>query len=204
MARGGVLEDGVVSVSDRGTGQGSAVSPLLANVYLHYAFDLWADRWRRREASGNVVIVRYAEDIVVGFEREADARRFQDAMRERLAAFALSLHPDKTRLIEFGRFAAANRKRRGLGKPDTGIGVSMNHKTLADFREVNGTVLEGLLVDSFAAILRSGIASLERVAQDGVRVRASAGAASFRRRSTLKECQVEAVQHGKVERSAEP
>lgn len=115
----GVLEDGIVSVGERGTGQGSAVSPLLANVYLHYAFDLWAERWRRREAAGNVVIVRYADDIVVGFEHEADARRFQEAMRERLAAFALSLHPDKTRLIAFGRFAAQNRQRRGLGKPDT-------------------------------------------------------------------------------------
>ena len=117
--RAGVVEDGVVSVGDRGTGQGSAVSPLLANVYLHYAFDLWAKRWRRREAAGNVVIVRYADDIVVGFEHEADARRFQDAMRERLAAFSLSLHPDKTRLIVFGRFAARDRQRRGLGKPDT-------------------------------------------------------------------------------------
>ena len=117
--KAGVLEDGVVSVSDKGTGQGSAVSPLLANVYLHYAFDLWAERWRRREASGNVVIIRYADDIVVGFERETDARRFQDAMRERLATFALSLHPDKTRLLEFGRFAAQNRQQRGLGKPDT-------------------------------------------------------------------------------------
>ncbi len=117
--KAGVVEDGVVSVGDRGTGQGSAVSPLLANVYLHYAFDLWAERWRRREAAGNVVIVRYADDIVVGFEHEADARRFQDAMRERLAAFSLSLHPDKTRLIAFGRFAARDRQRRGLGKPDT-------------------------------------------------------------------------------------
>lgn len=115
----GVLEDGVVSASDTGTGQGSAVSPFLANVYLHYAFDLWAERWRRREATGNVIFVRFADDIVVGFEHEADARRFQDAMRERLGAFALSLHPDKTRLIEFGRFAAANRTRRGLGKPET-------------------------------------------------------------------------------------
>jgi RNA-directed DNA polymerase len=117
--KAGVLEDGVVSVSDTGTGQGSAVSPFLANVYLHYAFDLWAERWRRREATGNIIVVRFADDIVVGFEHEADARRFQDAMRERLGAFALSLHPDKTRLIEFGRFAAANRKQRGLGKPET-------------------------------------------------------------------------------------
>ena len=117
--KAGVLEDGVVTTSERGTGQGSVISPLLANIYLHYVFDLWADRWRQREATGDMIIVRYADDIVVGFEHEADARRFWDAMRERLEEFALSLHPDKTRLIEFGRFAAANRERRGLGKPET-------------------------------------------------------------------------------------
>src|SRR6476660_9352318 len=117
--RAGVLEDGVVSVGETGTGQGSVISPLLANVDLHYAFDLWAERWRRREATGNMVIVRYADDIVVGFEREVDAGRFRDAMRVRLEEFALTLHPDKTRLLEFGRFAAANRVRRGLGKPET-------------------------------------------------------------------------------------
>jgi len=117
--RAGILEDGVVTTSDRGTGQGSVASPLLANVYLHYVFDLWANRWRQREATGDMIIVRYADDIVVGFEHEADARRFWEAMRERLQEFALSLHPDKTRLLEFGRFAVANRKRRGLGKPET-------------------------------------------------------------------------------------
>ena len=117
--KAGVLEDGVVMVSDRGTGQGSVISPLLANVYLHYALDLWTERWRRREATGDMIIVRYADDIVIGFEHEADARRFWDAMRDRLREFSLSLHPDKIRLIEFGRFAAANRKRRGLGKPET-------------------------------------------------------------------------------------
>ena len=112
--KAGVLEDGVVTTSDRGTGQGSVISPLLANIYLHYVFDLWAERWRRREATGDMIIVRYADDIIVGFQHESDARRFLDAMRERLGEFALSLHPDKTRLIEFGRFAAANRERRGL------------------------------------------------------------------------------------------
>ena len=117
--KAGVLEDGEVRITDEGTGQGSAISPLLANVYLHYALDLWAERWRRREAKGDMVIVRYADDAVFGFECEADARRFLEAMRERLAAFALNLHPDKTRLIEFGRFAAVERKRRGLGKAST-------------------------------------------------------------------------------------
>ena len=96
------------------------ISPLLANIYLHYALDLWAARWRRREARGDMVIVRYADDAVFGFESETDARRFLEAMRERLATFALALHPDKTRLIAFGRRAAANRARGGLGKASTG------------------------------------------------------------------------------------
>ena len=117
--KAGVLEQGVVTISERGTGQGSVISPLLANIHLHYALDLWADPWRRREAKGDVIIVRYADDAIIGFEHEADARRFLEAMRERLAEFALSLHPDKTRMIEFGRFAAAERERRGLGKPET-------------------------------------------------------------------------------------
>src|ERR1700736_6675778 len=117
--KAGILEDGIVAVSDKGTGQGAVISPLLANVYLHYALDLWAERWRKREATGDMIIVRYADDIIVGFEYEACARRFLEAMRERLGEFALSLHPDKTRLIEFGRHAAANRERRGLGKPET-------------------------------------------------------------------------------------
>jgi group II intron reverse transcriptase/maturase len=117
--KAGVLENGIVTVSDQGTGQGSVISPLLANVYLHYVFDLWAERWRRHEATGDMVIVRYADDIVVGFEHEAVARRFWDAMRKRLEEFSLSLHPDKTRLIEFGRYAADRRAQRGLGKPET-------------------------------------------------------------------------------------
>jgi RNA-directed DNA polymerase len=115
----GVLEEGVVTASDTGTGQGSVISPLLANVYMFYVFDLWAERWRRRNATGDMIIVRYADDFIVGFEHEADARRFLDEMRERLGEFALTLHPEKTRLIEFGRYAADSRKRRGLRKPET-------------------------------------------------------------------------------------
>src|SRR5271157_4929795 len=117
--KAGVLEDGDFKASERGTGQGSVISPLLANIYLHYAFDLWANRWRQREATGDMIILRYADDTVVGFEHEADARRFLDMMRTRLEEFALSLHPEKTRLIEFGRHAAADREQRGLGKPET-------------------------------------------------------------------------------------
>jgi group II intron reverse transcriptase/maturase len=117
--RAGVLEDGELTVSETGTGQGSVISPLLANVYLHYVIDLWAEQWRRREATGDMIIVRYADDLVAGFEHEADARRFLDAMRARLEEFALSLHPDKTRVIEFGPRAVADREKRGLGKPET-------------------------------------------------------------------------------------
>src|SRR6202140_3806769 len=117
--KAGILEDGVVTVDDRGTGQGSVISPLLANIYLHYVLDLWAERWRRREAQGDMIIVRYADDLVAGFEHEDDARRFLDAMRERFEAFTLSLHPEKTRLIEFGRHAATRRARSGLGRPAT-------------------------------------------------------------------------------------
>jgi group II intron reverse transcriptase/maturase len=117
--RAGVLEDGIVSVSEQGTAQGAVISPLLANIYLHYALDLWAERYRRREATGDMIIVRYADDFIVGFEHEHEARRFLDALRERLKEFALSLHPEKTRLIEFGREAESNRRRRGLGKPET-------------------------------------------------------------------------------------
>ena len=114
-----------------GTGQGSVISPLLANVYLHYALDLWAEQWRRREATGDMIIVRYADDVVVGFEHETDARRFRDDMAQtwgrRLAEFALTLHPEKTRLIEFGRHAAENRARRGLGKPETFNFLGLTH-----------------------------------------------------------------------------
>jgi RNA-directed DNA polymerase len=117
--KAGVLEDGVVRASERGTGQGAVISPLLANIYLHYVLDLWAEYWRRYTATGDMIIVRYADDFIIGFQHETDARRFLDEMRERLGRFALSLHPEKTRLIEFGRFAAENRKRRGLRKPET-------------------------------------------------------------------------------------
>jgi len=117
--RAGVIEDGEWSETEQGTAQGASASPLLANVYLHYVFDLWADQWRRRHARGDVIIVRYADDWVAGFEHRDDAERFMADLRERFAEFALELHPQKTRLIEFGRFAAHNRKRRGLRKPET-------------------------------------------------------------------------------------
>ena len=117
--KAGVLDEGELRVSEEGTPQGAVISPLLANVFLHYVFDLWAVQWRRREATGNMIFVRYADDLVAGFEHESDARRFWDAMRMRFERFGLELHGDKTRLLEFGRHAAARRKQRGLGKPET-------------------------------------------------------------------------------------
>jgi len=117
--KAGVSEDGQWSETKVGTPQGSVVSPLLANVYLHYVFDLWVEAWRKRVAKGDVIVVRYADDFVVGFEHRSEAERFWRELRERLAKFGLELHAGKTRLIEFGRFAARDRKSRGEGKPET-------------------------------------------------------------------------------------
>lgn len=116
--RAGVSEAGQWAKTDVGTPQGAVISPLLANVYLHYAFDLWVQQWRKAHATGEVVIVRYADDFLVGFQHRHEAERFLKELRERLQKFGLVLHPDKTRLIEFGRFAAENRQRRGAGKPE--------------------------------------------------------------------------------------
>ena len=117
--KAGVMEGGVMKPTEEGTPQGAVISPLLANIYLHYVFDLWAKRWREHQAQGQVIIVRYADDIVAGFEHEAEATAFLADLRQRMEQFALTLHPEKTRLIEFGRTAAQNRARRGLGKPET-------------------------------------------------------------------------------------
>ncbi len=125
--KAGVMEDGTWSATESGTPHGSVVSPTLANVYLHYFFDLWAERWRHRQSRGNVTYVRYADDSVVGFEHEDDAERLLAELRERLDKFALTLHPEKTRLIEFGRLAAENRARRGLGKPETFAFLGFTH-----------------------------------------------------------------------------
>jgi RNA-directed DNA polymerase len=123
----GVSENGQWSETTVGTPQGAVVSPLLANVYLHYVFDLWVEVWRRKVAKGDVIVVRYADDLVVGFQNRADAERFLGEFRERLGKFGLELHPDKTRLIEFGRFAVRDRKRRGEGKPETFVFLGFTH-----------------------------------------------------------------------------
>jgi RNA-directed DNA polymerase len=123
----GVIEDGSWTDTDRGSPQGASASPLLANVYLHYVLDLWADWWRKHHAHGDVIIVRWADDFIVGFEHRLDAEKFLAGLRERFAKFGLELHPDKTRLIEFGRFAATSRARRGLGKPETFDFLGLTH-----------------------------------------------------------------------------
>ncbi len=125
--KAGVIEDGAWSKTEQGTPQGASVSTLLANVYLHYVFDLWAHQWRSRHANGDVIAVRFADDLVVGFEHRDDAERFQADLRARLAEFALELNAEKTRLIEFGRFAARDRQKRGLGKPETFTFLGFTH-----------------------------------------------------------------------------
>jgi RNA-directed DNA polymerase len=125
--KAGVLEEGRLIETTEGTPQGSVASPLLANVYLHYVYDLWAAQWRTRHAKGDMIIVRYADDQIVGFQHRSDAERFLNDLKERLAAFALSLHPEKTRLIEFGRYAAERRAGRGQGKPETFDFLGLTH-----------------------------------------------------------------------------
>jgi RNA-directed DNA polymerase len=114
----GVMDGLEVVATTKGTPQGSVISPLLANIYLHYCFDLWINRWLKKYARGNVVVVRYADDIVVGVQHNDDATRLMSELENRLATFSLTLHPEKTRLIEFGRWAEERRRRRGKGKPE--------------------------------------------------------------------------------------
>jgi RNA-directed DNA polymerase len=123
----GVSEEGQWSETKVGTPQGAVISPLLANIYLHYVFDLWVKAWRDKVAGGNLVVVRYADDLVVGFQNRTDAERFLNEFRERLTKFGLELHPEKTRLIEFGTSAERNRKRRGEGKPETFTFLGFTH-----------------------------------------------------------------------------
>lgn len=140
----GVLEDGKWTRGESGTPQGGSVSPLLANIYLHYVFDCWVHQWRQKRAKGDMVVVRFADDNVVGFQYKAEAEQFQRDLKERLQKFSLELHPEKTRLVEFGRYAASDRRRRGLGKPETFNFLGFTHicgKTKNDkfsvFRQTN-------------------------------------------------------------------
>ena len=137
--KAGVLEEGRLIETMEGTPQGSVASPLLANVYLHYVYDLWVQQWRKRHATGDMIVVRYADDTIVGFQHRHEADRFLNDLKDRLAKFALSLHPEKTRLIEFGRYAAERRADRGKGKPETFDFLGFTHycstkKDRADFQ----------------------------------------------------------------------
>ena len=125
--KAGVSEDGQWSNSNVGTPQGAVVSPLIANVYLHYVFDLWVEALRKKLAKGDMIVVRYADDLVIGFQSRTEAKRFLGMFRERLSKFGLELHPEKTRLIEFGEYAERNRKRRGQGKPETFTFLGFTH-----------------------------------------------------------------------------
>jgi len=123
----GVMEDGLWTQSTEGTPQGATVSPLLANIYLHYVLDLWVEQWRKRHAQGDVIIIRWADDFIAGFQYQADAARFLEELRERFRRFSLELHPDKTRLVSFGRYAAQRRQERGEGKPETFNFLGLTH-----------------------------------------------------------------------------
>jgi group II intron reverse transcriptase/maturase len=125
--RAGASEDGQWTKTEVGTPQGAVASPLLANVFLHYVFDLWVQQWRTRSATGDLIVVRYADDFVVGFQHRREAERFLTELGERFQKFGLALHPEKTRLIEFGRFAAENRRKRGEGKPETFTFLGFTH-----------------------------------------------------------------------------
>lgn len=165
--KAGVLEDGRRVTSEVGTVQGGSVSPLLANIYLHYVLDLWAQRWRTKEAHGDVVLVRFADDFVVGFEHRHEAERFLAELRERFATFGLTLHPAKTRLIEFGRFADKNRRGRGDGKPETFNFLGFTH-ICAKTRRGWFTVLRQTMRKRLQAKLNEVRAELKRRLHDAI------------------------------------
>src|SRR5260370_9451263 len=142
----GVLEQGQWSCSEEGTPQGGSASPLLANIYLHSVFNLWAQHWRKTKANGDMIVVRWADDFVVGFQRPSDAERFHQELAERFAKFKLKLHHSNTRVIEFGRYAAENRKRRGKGKPETFNFLGFTHISANNPTNPTFTVLPRTLI----------------------------------------------------------
>src|SRR5437667_2415770 len=164
----GVLEEGKRTRTEEGTPQGGSASPLLANVYLHYVFDLWAHAWRQKHAGGDVIIVRFADDIVVGFQTKSDAVRFWAELIERMRKFGLELHPEKTRLLEFGPFAAGNRKKRGDGKPETFNFLGFTH--ICGQKRGNGrfTVLRQTIRKRLQAKLSEVKAELKRRMHDPI------------------------------------
>src|SRR5271167_3359237 len=158
----GVLEDGKRIRVEEGTPQGGSASPLLANIYLHYVFDLWVQAWRQKRAHGDVIVVRYADDIVVGFNSKADADQFWAELSKRMRKFSLELHPEKTRLLEFGPFAAANRQRRGEGKPETFNFLGFTHICVKKRSNGRYTVLRQTIRKRLQAKLNEVKAELQR------------------------------------------
>src|SRR5271157_4629421 len=163
----GVLEDGKRIRVEEGTPQGGSASPLMANIYLHYVFDLWVHAWRRTRAHGDVIVVRYADDIVIGFQIESDAQRFRMELAERLRKFQLELHPDKTRLLEFGRFAAEDREQRGEGKPETFAFLGFTH-ICGQTSKGNFQILRQTIRKRLQAKLREAKAELWRRMHDPI------------------------------------
>jgi group II intron reverse transcriptase/maturase len=160
--KAGVIEQGRWHKTEEGSPQGAVISPILANLYLHYALDLWVEAWRKTRAHGHVIIVRYADDAVLGFQHREDAERFLEQLRERLAKFGLELHPEKTRLIEFGRFAAENRKKRGEGKPETFNFLGFTHICGSNYRTGKFTVHRKTIGKRMAAKLKDIRAQLHK------------------------------------------
>ena len=160
--KAGVMEQGQWAETKEGSPQGAVISPVLANLYLHYVLDLWVEHWRRKQAHGDVIIVRYADDAVLGFEHRAEAERFLKQLRERLGKFGLELHPEKTRLIEFGRFAAERRKQRGEGKPETFNFLGFTHICGTNHRTGHFTVHRKTIGKRMAAKLKEIRAQLQR------------------------------------------
>jgi hypothetical protein len=160
--KAGVMEQGRWAEAKEGTPQGAVISPILANLYLHYVLDVWVDQWRRKEASGDVIIVRYADDAVLGFQHRYEAERFLAQLRERLAKFGLELNSEKTRLIEFGRFAALNRKRRGQGRPETFNFLGFIHMCGTSYKAGNFTIPRKTIGKRMAAKLKEIKAELKR------------------------------------------
>jgi hypothetical protein len=164
----GVLEEGKRRRVEEGTPQGSSISPLLANIYLHYAFDLWVRAWRRKHARGDMIVVRFADDIARGFQERSDAERFWKELVERLRKFRLELHPEKTRLLEFGPWAAEHRRRRGQGKPETFDFLGFTH--ICGKKRSNGmfTVLRQTIRARLQAKLSEVKAELKRRMHDPI------------------------------------
>jgi group II intron reverse transcriptase/maturase len=152
--KAGVTEEGEWKETEVGTPQGAVVSPLLANIYLHYVFDLWVNQWRRKWAGGDMIVVRYADDAVLGFQHRKDAEAFLEQLRERMRKFGLELHPEKTRLIEFGRYAAERREKRGEGKPETFNFLGFTHICGTNHKTGNFTVHRKTMGKRMAARLK--------------------------------------------------